>query len=80
MGETVGEHTALKTIGKNLRPSQAAANFFTKLKYEAAASEPPYTPYPAPNMLEGPWEPQNVDVERAIEADNARQKKYRVKK
>ena len=71
------------------------ANFFAKLKYEAAAAEPSYTPYPAPNLLFGQlkraianitpclkivWAPHNADAKRATEADNAREKRYEAKK
>ena len=38
-----------------------AVNFSTNLKYEAAAAEPPYTPYPAPNRLQEPWAPYSAD-------------------
>ena len=71
---------ALKTISRNLLPSQAAVNFSTKLKYEAAAVGTPYTQRPSLNQLEEPWAPRNEDVGRAIEADNARQERYGVKK
>ena len=54
IGETVEKRSVLKTIGRNLRISREDVNFFTKLKYEAAAAEPPYTPYPAPNLLKEP--------------------------
>ena len=75
--------------------SRDPANFFAKLKYEAAAAEPPYTPYPAPNLLRGQlkraiadtipcpkiiWAPRNADAKRATEADNVRQKRYGAKK
>ena len=60
--------------------SQGAVNFYTNLKFEAAAVEPPNTPYPTPNLLAEPGNPHNADVKRAIETDNARQRRYGVKK
>ena len=61
-------------------PTQASVNFFTKLIYEAAATEPPYFPYPAPDLRKEPWTPHGLDINRAIEAEAAKQKKYGVKK
>ena len=90
IGQTIEKHATLKTAGRLLMASRDPANFFAKLKYEAAAAEPSYTPYPAPNLLYGQlkraiantipcpkiiWAPRNADAKRAIEADNARQKR-----
>ena len=69
-----------KDCGRGLMPTQDAVNFFTKLSYEAAAMEPPFTPYPAPDVRSEPWTPHALDVKRAIEAEVAKQKKYGVKK
>ena len=54
IGETVAKHTVLRGIGSKLMPTQEAVNFFTKLKFEAAAVVPPYTPYPAPKLMDSP--------------------------
>ena len=67
-------------IGRGLMPSQEAANYFTKLQYEAAATEPPFIPNPSPDLKVEPWTPHALDVKRAIEADLAKQKKYGAKK
>ena len=95
IGESVEKHAALRTAGRNLIAPREPANFFAKLKYEAAAAEPSYTPYPAPNLLWGQlkraiantipcpkiiWAPQNADATRATDADNARKKRYGAKK
>ena len=69
-----------KGCGRGLMPTQDSVNFFTKLSYEAAATEPPFTPYPAPDIRSEPWTPHALDVKRAIEAEMTKQKKYGVKK
>ena len=79
-GETVDKDATLKSVRWNLTPPRAAATFSANLKFEAAAAEPPYAPYPAPNLIQEPWAPRNADVKRAIEADNATRKQFRVKK
>ena len=45
----------------------------TKLSYEAAATEPPFTPYPAPDIRSEPWTPHALDVKRAIDAEMTQQ-------
>ena len=65
--------------GRGLMPTQDSVNFFTKLSYEAAATEPPFTPYPAPDIRSEPWTPHALDVKRAIDAEVTKQKKYGVK-
>ena len=50
IGDAVERHAILETTGGNLTPPQEALNSPNKLKYEAAAAEPPYTPYPAPYL------------------------------
>ena len=63
-------------IGRGLMPSQEAANYFAKLQYEAAATEPPFIPYPARDITQEPWAPHALDVKRAIEAEFAKQEKF----
>ena len=53
-----------------------AVDFFAKHKFEASVVEPPYGPYPAPNLLQEPWAPRNADAKRAVEAGDATQKKF----
>ena len=79
IGETVAKHPVLKDIGSKLMPTQEAVNFFTKLKFEAAALVPPYTPYPAPKLMDAPWTPKGADVKRAVQLAEAKQKRYGVK-
>ena len=67
-------------IGRGLMPSQEAANYFTKLQYEAAATEPPSIPYPSPDLEVEQWAPHALDVRRATEEDLAKQKKYGAKR
>ena len=69
-----------KGCGRGLMPTQDSVNFFTRLSYEAAATEPPFTPYPAPDIRSEPWTPHALDVKRAIDAEMTKQKKYGVKK
>ena len=77
--ETVAKRPALRDIGSKLMPAQEAANFFTKLKFEAAAVVPPYTPYPAPKLMGAPWTPKGADVKRAAQAAETKQRKLGVK-
>ena len=63
-------------IRRGLILPQEAADFFTKLQSEAAATGPPFVPYPAPDIRAGPWTPRAIDVKRAIEAESAKQKQY----
>ena len=78
IGGTVANNPAIKNIGDKLTPTKEAVNFFTKSKFEADAAVPPYTPYPAPKLMESPWTPGGVDVERAAEASEAKRKKFGV--
>ena len=80
IGETVETHVTLRSVERNLAASQEAVNFIAKLKFEAAAAEPPYTPHPTPNLLQGPRAPRNAGVKRAVAADTARQTGRGVKK
>ena len=80
IGAALQKNAALRTIGRGPTPSQEAVNLFAKLQYAAAALEPPYIPYPAPNLGEEPWTPHILDVKRAIDSDGANRKKYGVKK
>ena len=57
-----------------------APDLFTRLKYEAAATEPPYTPHPDLKLMEEPWTPRSAEVKRPIEADVANQKRFGIKK
>ena len=79
IGETVAKHPVLRDIGSKLMPTQEAVNFFTKLRFEAAALVPPYTPYPAPKLMDAPWTPKGADVKRAAQSAEAKQKRYGVK-
>ena len=79
IGETVAKHPVLRDIGSKLMPTQEAVNFFTKLRFEAAALVPPYTPYPAPKLMDAPWTPKGADVKRAAQAAEAKQKRSGVK-
>ena len=62
-GETAAKHPTSCEIGSKLTPTQEAANFFAKMKFEAAALVPPNTPHPAPKLMEllripgGLWPP-----------------------
>ena len=76
IGETAAKHSALRDIGGKLMPTQEAANFFTKLRFEAAAVVPPYTPYPAPKLMDAPWAPKGADVKRAAQAAETKQRKF----
>ena len=79
IGETAAKHPTLREIGSKLTPRQEAANFFTKMKFEAAALAPPYTPYPAPKLVERPWTPNGADAIRAAATAGAKQRMFGAK-
>ena len=64
--------------GSILIPSRSAVNSSTTLKFEAAAIEPPYDPYPAPSLAAEPWPIPEADFRRAAGADRARRNKMGV--
>ena len=80
IGETVRRHPIVNNIGEMLMAADAAVNFSAEPKYEEAAIEPPYTPYPTPQQMEGPWIPHSAEVKRAVEAGVAEQKKFGISK
>ena len=51
-------------------------DFFTKQIYEAAVTEPPFIPYPDPEIRMEPWTPYAMDLKRVMEAESAKQRKY----
>ena len=76
IGEALARRRAPQNFGPIRTPSQLAANCFTKLKFEAAAIQPPYRPYPAPKLTTAPQAPREADFRRAAEADVDRQKEF----
>ena len=74
--EELTNRPTLRNIGSRLAQAQAAVNFFAKMKFEAAAIDPPYIQYPAPKLRMEPWSLPDAQFERAAENDVARQKKF----
>ena len=80
VGEALAEYPILHNIGPFLAPTQEAANYLAKMQYEAAAIEPPYGPYPAPQLAKRPWGPRKAEIRGAVEADAPREKKCGVRR
>ena len=74
------KHPTLRNLESRLMLSQAAANFFAKLIFEADAADPPYHPYPFPKLEMEPLALPAAEFGKVAEAAVARQKKFVVKR
>ena len=72
-------HLALRDIGQLLIPPQGAANYFSKMKFEADAIGPP-SKLPAPKLPEAPRATPDAELRRAAEEDGIRQMRMGIKK
>ena len=70
---TLAAHTPLLSgLSSFFRPSQEMVNFASKELARASSKDPPYKPYPTPNLHSHPWMPETADHL----ADQAQWKSY----
>ena len=77
--EALERHPGIQNVGPQLIPPQEAVNSLAKLRYGAAATEPPNTQYSSPQLAQEPRAPHEAVFRRASEADLARRLPYDMK-
>ena len=78
--EAPRKHPIFRKMGTRSIPSQSAANFFAKTKFDDEATEPPASRRSAPKLRREPWSLQGAEFRGPAGYGVARQEKFRAKR